>query len=133
DTGDRCTGASEWNQETARAATELEGAAAPPGEFLPESKIAPAHRARVLPVVERRVLIPTHNPQPATCNLQSIRREKTSGFLDVGFTRQECRFERWRVRHGRVEGGDDPNRRIEPLERLLLNDRGDRLADAAGS
>ena len=42
-------------------------------------------------------------------------------------------LERRRVRDGRVERADDPHRRVERLERLLLDDRGDALADAAGA
>ena len=41
-------------------------------------------------------------------------------------------LERWREGHRRVRGGDPLHRRIEVLERLLGDRRGDLAAEAAG-
>jgi hypothetical protein len=49
------------------------------------------------------------------------------------FSWAEERLEWRRIRHRRVERADDAHRRVERLERLFLDDRGEALADAARS
>ena len=53
--------------------------------------------------------------------------------LDLRLADQERLFERRRVRHRRVERAEDADGRVERLERLFLDDRGEALADAAGA
>ena len=53
--------------------------------------------------------------------------------VDLRVTDQVSLFERRRVRHRRVECPENADRRVERLERLLLDDRGEALADAAGA
>src|SRR6185312_7399885 len=62
-----------------------------------------------------------------------VREQQPRRALDLGLAGQEEGLEWWRVRHRRVERPEDPDRGVEPLERFLLDDRGDALADAAGS
>src|SRR6186713_1269351 len=53
----------EWNQQPPCSTTQFEMPASGgtlEHEPLPEEEIAPAHRARVFPVIERRVVIPAH-------------------------------------------------------------------------
>src|SRR5688572_7503330 len=55
--------------------------------------------------------------------------EQAGGALDVVRRRQEEVLERRGVGHRRVERADDAHGGVEPLERLLLDHRGDALAD----
>ena len=59
DTNESGAGAGDGNRQSAGAASQLQhGAILRRGETLPEGDVAASHRARVLPVVEGRVLVP---------------------------------------------------------------------------
>src|SRR6185369_12454139 len=55
----------------------------------------------------------------------SVGDQQPRGPLNLGFRRQMKGFKRRRVRHGRVQRPHDAHRRIEELESLLLDDRGE--------
>src|SRR5207237_3215149 len=63
----------------------------------------------------------------------SVSREEPGGSLDFRFAGQKCLFERRRIRHGRVERPDDAHGRVQRFEGLLLDNRGDALADASSA
>ncbi len=54
------------------------------------------------------------------------------GALDLGVAWKKDLLERRRIRNRRVERADDADGRVEVIKRLLLNDGGKALADAAG-
>src|ERR1700687_2456004 len=64
---------------------------------------------------------------------RSERGEQPGRPLDFFFRGQEELFERWRIGHRGIQSADDPDGRVQVLERLLLQDRGEALADAAGA
>src|SRR5438477_7869213 len=66
-------------------------------------------------------------------DMTSIREQQPRGALDSIFARQIKRFERWRVRDGRVERADDAHRRVEPFESLFLNQRGEAFTNPPGA
>src|SRR5437660_12691761 len=66
-------------------------------------------------------------------DMASVREQEPSGALDSILARQVERFERRRVRDGRVERADDAHRRVEAFERLFLNQRGEAFANPAGA
>ena len=57
--------------------------------------------------------------------------EETGGALDLGVAGKERVFERRRIGHRSVERRHDANRRVEPFEGFLLDDRRETLTDAA--
>src|SRR5213078_4553086 len=69
--------------------------------------------------------------QPIAAN--SVADQQPRRALDLGLRRQERLLERRRIRNGSVERADHTNGRVERLEGLLLDDRGEALADAAGA
>src|SRR5438552_3358347 len=62
----------------------------------------------------------------------SVRRQPASGFYDVFRLRQHEIFQRRRVRQRHVVRGHPHDRSVEPLERLLIDTRGDLARDATG-
>ncbi len=69
--------------------------------------------------------------RPVETQRTSVLRQPLPRCLDLRFAWQKHFFERRRVRNRRIERADDADRRVEPFEALLLNHRGERLADAA--
>src|ERR1700693_4871040 len=66
--------------------------------------------------------------------LQRSERDEQPGCpLDFFLRGQEELFERRRIRHRGIESADDPDGSVEMLEGLLLEDRREALADAAGA
>src|SRR5258705_13666365 len=60
DAYDRHTGPAERNRDAPGSAAKFEDLSArTQGKVAPEGNVAPAHRSRVLPIVERRVVVPT--------------------------------------------------------------------------
>src|SRR4051812_3255082 len=69
---DRHAASGEWHEQPAGPTPELEGRRVfPCCELLPEWEVAPAECARILPVVEWRVLVPA---APALCPAPGRRR-----------------------------------------------------------
>src|SRR5438876_2748517 len=62
----------------------------------------------------------------------SVRRQPASGFYDVFRLRQHEIFQRRRVRQRHVVRGHAHDRSVEPLERLLIDTRGDLPRDPTG-
>src|SRR2546426_3215013 len=66
-------------------------------------------------------------------DMTSVREQQPRGAFDSILVRQVERFERRRVRDGRVERADDAHRRVEPFEGLFLNLRGEAFTNPAGA
>src|SRR6185436_20580760 len=62
-----------------------------------------------------------------------VRDEKPRRALDAILAGEELVLEGRGVGDGSVQGADDAHGTVEILERLLLDDRGEALADAAGA
>src|SRR6266550_2182764 len=63
----------------------------------------------------------------------SVAHQLPRRLLDLLFAHQELFLQRRRVRDGGVEGAEDADGGVEVVERLFLDDGGDRLADRAGA
>src|SRR5262245_188038 len=62
----------------------------------------------------------------------SVFDEQPRRAFHLRLTRQEIFFERRRIGHGRVQGAENPDRRVERLERFFLDDGRQALPDSAG-
>ena len=137
DPDDMNAGARDGKRDAPGAAAEFEdGAARPRGQARPERHVAPADRARVLPVVERRVLVPARPSLHSECAVRSSEcgvkpkcgvRNWECG-LTCGVRRAEC--ERRRAitrasgrRQQRASCSESPRIPVQRSRLLQRNDR----------